>query len=156
MANLDVCPEASKVFTKLSQYPPTVDDDDLETLEKFVATMYDKSGITAGVDDARLHMFARKQRFYKAIPPNQAALLQHTNRAAYEAGCIGASQHCTNQKHRVLLTGAGQRRVICGRSSIAERFQQLTKCRCKSECCVGRFKCYRFGLSCTALYSCSR
>ena len=29
------------IFSKLSQYPPTVDDKDMETLEKFVVTMYD-------------------------------------------------------------------------------------------------------------------
>jgi len=56
----DVCPEASDVFIKLSQYPATVDDDDLKTLEKFVVTMYDRSSTAAGVDDARLDLFARK------------------------------------------------------------------------------------------------
>ena len=50
--------------------------------------MYDKSSEAAGVDDARLDLFARKQRSYEAIPPTKAALLQHVKRAAYQAGCI--------------------------------------------------------------------
>ena len=40
-------------------------------------------------------MFARKQRPYEAIPPTRAALLQHTKRAAYQAGCIwGQATQC--------------------------------------------------------------
>ena len=54
----------SDVFSKLSQYPPAVDNDDLETSEKFVVTMYDRSSTAEGVDDARSGMFARKQRSY--------------------------------------------------------------------------------------------
>ena len=84
----DVCVEASDVFAKLSQYPPTVGDDDLKVLEKFVVTMYDRSSTVECVDDAILEMFARKQRPYEAIPLTRAALLQHAKRAAYQAGCI--------------------------------------------------------------------
>ena len=70
--------EASDVFKKLSQYPPTVTDEDLKVLEKFVITMYDRSSTTTCVNDACLDLFARKQRSYEAIPPTQSALLQHT------------------------------------------------------------------------------
>jgi len=78
----------SDVFAKLSQYPLTVDDEDLQILEKFVVIMYDRSSTAEGVDDARLDMFARKQRPHEAIPPTRGALLQHTKRAAYQAGCM--------------------------------------------------------------------
>ena len=70
----DVCDKASGVFSKLSQYPPVVDDDDLETLEKFVVMMYDRSSTAEGVDDARLGMFAWKQSLYEAIPPTRSVL----------------------------------------------------------------------------------
>lgn len=86
----DICPEASPIFAKLSQYPPILDDGDLEILEKFVVLMYDRSSTAANVDETRLDMFDRKQRLYEAIPPTKAALLQHTKRAAYQAGCIWA------------------------------------------------------------------
>ncbi|KAJ8340119.1 hypothetical protein SKAU_G00347520 [Synaphobranchus kaupii] len=84
----DICSEASPIFTKLSQYPPILNDGDLEILEKFVVLMYDRSSTAVSVDEARLDMFARKQRPYEAIPPTRAALLQHTKHAAYQAGCI--------------------------------------------------------------------
>lgn len=65
-----------------------MDDDDLETLEEFVVMMYDSSSSAIGVNDARLDMFTRRQKPHEAIPPTQAALLQHAKCAAYEAGCI--------------------------------------------------------------------
>ena len=78
----------SDVFAKLSQYPLAVDDEDLQILEKFVVIMYDRSSTAEGVDDARLDMFARKQRPYEAIPPTRGALLEHTKRAACQGDCI--------------------------------------------------------------------
>ena len=58
----DAYTEVSDVFAKLSQYPLTVDDEDLQILQKSVVIMYDSSSTAEGVDDARLDMFARKQR----------------------------------------------------------------------------------------------
>ena len=49
----DFCGEASGIFSKLSQYPPVGDDEDLKTLDKFVVMMYDISSTAEGVDDAR-------------------------------------------------------------------------------------------------------
>ena len=109
--------EVSDVFAKLSQYPLTVDDEDLQILEKFVVIMYDSSSTAEGVDDARLDMFARKHRPCEAIPPTRAALLQHTKRAAYQAGCIsGVNQQYIkiNQKHRILQSGVGEKKTVCG------------------------------------------
>lgn len=151
--------EASEVFTKLSHYPPRIDDSDLKTLERFVVMMYDKSSEAAGVDDARLDLFARKQRSYEAIPPTKAALLQHVKRAAYQAACIW-SQATTCQPEPVSPSEWGWTKkddewqvLWTELSPIAESCQQLTKCGCKVEC-KGRCKCYQFGLTCTALCSC--
>ncbi|KAJ8402462.1 hypothetical protein AAFF_G00369510 [Aldrovandia affinis] len=155
----DVCDEASGVFSKLSQYPPVVDDEDLKTLEKFVVMMYDRSSTAEGVDNARLDMFARKQRPYEAIPPTRSALKQHVKRAAYQAGCIW-SQSTVRQPETQTPANWGWTKkgdlwqiVWTELSPIAESCQQLTKCGCKSECC-SRCKCYCFGLTCTALCSC--
>ena len=129
------------------------DDDDLETPEKFVVTMYDRSSTAAGVDDAILNMFARKQRPYEAIPPT---------RAAYEAGCIWSRstlrQPETQSPADWVWTKKGDMWQVFWTTlpPIAESCQQLTKCGCKSECRVGRCKCYRFGLTCTTLRSCRR
>ena len=73
----DVCPEASEVFCKLSCYPTAVENSDTKLLGKFIVMMYDRSSSAEAVDDARLELFARKQRSYEAIPPTRAALVQH-------------------------------------------------------------------------------
>ena len=71
------------MFSKLSQYPPVLDDEHLETLEKFMVMMWDRSSTAEGVDDERLDLFARKQRPFEAIPPTRAALKQPVKRAVY-------------------------------------------------------------------------
>jgi len=66
--------------------------------------------IGAGIDDARLDMFARKQIPYKTVPPTLAALIQHAKHAAYQAGCKWAREQCARSKPKVLLTGDGKER----------------------------------------------
>ena len=54
-------------------------------------SMYMKDGVVCpatDVNNARLDMFARKQRPYQAIPPTRSALLQHVKLASYQAGCV--------------------------------------------------------------------
>ena len=47
-------PEVGPVFSKLRQYPPSIEDADLNIL--IVVTMYDKHSNTNKVDEARLHL----------------------------------------------------------------------------------------------------
>ena len=81
MCNDDV----SKIFKKLSKYPPIVEDEDIEIVEKFIVTLYDRSSNAVCVNDARLELFSRKQRSYQSIPPTRAAIVQHLKRATYQA-----------------------------------------------------------------------
>jgi hypothetical protein len=48
--------------------------------------MYDRASETNKVDEARLDLFARKQRQYNAVPPSSAALVQHVKRSVLQAG----------------------------------------------------------------------
>ena len=113
----DICPKASPVFSKLSQYPLTVEEGDLQILEKFVILMYDRSSTAATVDEARFDMLARKQRLHEAIPATKAALLQHTKRAAYQAGCVWGQATQCQPVPESLLTGDGRSQVKHGRFS---------------------------------------
>ena len=60
--------------------------------------MYDRSSAATGVDEAKLHMFTRKQRPYDSIPPSQADLREHAKlkRAAYQVGVIWGQATCAN------------------------------------------------------------
>ena len=70
----------------------------MKTLDRFVVFVYDRSSAATGVDEARLHMFARKQRPYDSIPPTQADLREHAklNLAAYQVGVIWGQASCAN------------------------------------------------------------
>lgn len=155
----DIFPEATAVFSKLSHLPPTIEEDEMRILERFVILMYDRSSTVDSVDDARLDLFARKLRPYEAIPPTRAALIQHTKRAAYQAGWVWA-QACLSQPKVESPADWGWEKIgdewkvfWTTKTPIAKNCEQLTKCGCQSVCC-GRCKCYRLGLTCTALCSC--
>ena len=67
-----------------------VEDEDIEIVEKFIVTLYDRSSNAVCVNDARLELFSRKQRSYQSIPPTRAALVQC---ATYHASCIYGVKH---------------------------------------------------------------
>ncbi len=112
-----------------------------------------KSSTATGVNNARLDMFARKQRPYQAIPPTRSALLQHVKSAAYQAGCIWSqsTQRLTETQSPAdwgwAKNGDPWNVVWTMLPPIVESCQQVTKCGIKSEC-HGRLSFfYRIGLS---------
>ena len=147
-------------FTRLSQPAEAVTDDDLQKLEQFVIIMYDKSSAATSVNDARLDLFARKQRQYESIPPTRAALVQQAKRAAYQAGWIWiqatAKQPDTTTPLNLGWTRHGETWQVCWTTlpPIASCCQELTKCSCKLTC-SSRCKCQTFGFCCTALCGCA-
>ena len=93
----DVFDVVTETFSNLSQFPTEVTYTDLKTLERFVFLMYDRSSAVTGMDEARLYMFARKQRPYVSIPPTQAALRDH---AKLNAGVICGSGYLCRSRYR--------------------------------------------------------
>ena len=77
---------ATEVFTRLSGPVSSFTDDELSIFEEFVVIMYDRESETNKFDEARLDLFARKQRQYNAVPPSSAALVQHVKRSVLQAG----------------------------------------------------------------------
>ena len=155
----NVFDDVSETFTNLSQHPTLIRDLDLQRLERFVVLMYERSSAATGVDEARLHIFARKQRPYNSIPATQAALREHAKRAAYQAGIIWGqatiSNPDTSSPAEWGWTQKGETWQICWTtlSPIAASCRQLTKCSC-SKGCKGRCKCFQSELPCTSLCSC--
>jgi hypothetical protein len=155
----NICDDVSETFTKLSQQPTEVTELDLQQLEKFVVMVYDRSSAVTSVDEARLDLFARKQRPYNSIPPTQAALREHTKHAAYQAGIVwGQTTISLPEIDSPVNWGwtktDGKWRIVWSTlPPVADSCQELTKCACKKGC-QGRCKCYKSGLPCTALCSC--
>jgi hypothetical protein len=70
---------------------PHVIDEWMQILERFVVLLYDRTSIEEGVKRARKQLFSKKNTAIDGLPPTQAALIQHTKRAIYQAG------HCWAQ-----------------------------------------------------------
>ena len=76
------------MFRKLGNLPETISDDDIQILEQFVFILYDRSSAVKNVNEARLDLFAHRQKSYEMIPPTESALIEHTKRAVYQAGHV--------------------------------------------------------------------
>ena len=106
-------------------------------------------------------LFSRKCLSMANIPPTQAALLQHTNQAVYQASrwskslepiqCIPSPEEYRWTKDDdswtplwTLLPEAAQ---VC---------RELLRCGCKAEpLCSGKWRCHDAGLLCTSPGQCS-
>jgi len=152
--------EVTPAFSALASKPESIEEW-LEPLERFVVLLYDRTSSQGCVNQARRQLFTQKGRAIDGIPPTQAALIQHTKRAAYQAGyCWGQmfiaapelpspSEWGWNRKNKdsvwkitwTLLPEATQ---AC---------RELVRCGCKTDC-RGQCKCLKAALQCTALCHC--
>ena len=140
--------------------PINIAKEDYTALEQFVVVMYDRSSTATGVDEARLDLFARKQKPYNAIPPTGDALKKHIMRAAYQAGYVwGQSttrnpEPCSPGDWGWMKDGDTWIVNWMALAPIAENCQELTRCGCKKECNSQRCKCFRSALACTVMCNC--
>ena len=88
------------VLAELSSIPESISEGNMLLIERFVALLYCRTSTAMTVNEARQELFSKKSRTFDNIPPTQAALFQHTKRAAYQAGRVGKSIDCkaTNSK----------------------------------------------------------
>ena len=79
--------EVTPAFCALASTPSSVDGP-LEILERFAVLLYDRASTEEKVNAARKQLFSQKGRSMVCLPPTQAALVEHTKRAAYQAGYV--------------------------------------------------------------------
>ena len=112
------------------------------------------------VNEARKHLFSKKGRAMDALPPTEAVLIEHTKRAAYQAGHVWAQMFTTvpslpsPSEWGWLQTNDGGWEINW--SSLPEASQacrELLRCGCKKGC-RNRCKCVQSFLQCTALCQC--
>ena len=122
--------------------------------------MYDRSSSTNKVNEARLDLFAHKQRPYNGIPPSKAALVEHIKMSVLQAGQTWGQSLCKSQTLPSPSSwGLGKASGVwvphwTSLAPIAASCQELLKCMCRIRC-SGNCKCFRSGLPCTALCSCN-
>jgi len=149
-------PEATDAFHALCSTPPDVPETVIETLERFVVLMYDCTSELQDVDAARRYLFSKKSREIENIPPTAAAVLQHTKRAAFQAGHIWGQ--CLVPKPFVPSPDDWGWEKCDGEWGVvwptlpeaAKACYELLSCKCKKTC-KGNCKCYRVNLQCTSL-----
>jgi hypothetical protein len=151
----------TRAFCVLAATPDSIDDV-MGPLERFVALLYDRTSSQESVDETRKQLFTKKGRTIDHIPPTQAALIQHTKRAAYQAGhCWGQMMVATPE-----LPSPGDwgwKKNDTGRrwevywTTLPEATQAcrglLGYCSC-TKGCRGHCKCLKAVLKCTALCNC--
>ena len=82
-----VCDEVTVTICALGATPNrSIVDDSLDTLERFVVLLYDRTSSHDHVNDARKQLFTQKGRAIDALPTTREALRQHIRRTAYKAG----------------------------------------------------------------------
>ena len=81
--------EVPKTFIKLS-CSPTIKAvmDGMPVLEQFVVLMYDQTSNCLDVNSCRHDLFVKKGQVMEALLPTLTTLLQHSFRAAYQAGHV--------------------------------------------------------------------
>jgi len=80
--------DVTPAFWTLASTPSSVEGQ-LDVLERFVV-LYDRASSGEKVNEARKQLFSQKGRPMDGLPPTQAALVEHTKRAAYQAGHVWA------------------------------------------------------------------
>ena len=89
MGSLEDANEVTQAFCSLASSPSSAEDH-LDVLERFVIFPYDRTSTEEKVNNARKQIFSQKGRPMDGLAPTQAAPLEHTKRAAYQAGHVWA------------------------------------------------------------------
>ena len=58
----------------------------IQQVERFVVLLYDRTSTEEGMNRARKQLLSKKGRAIVGLAPTLAALIEHTKRAAYQAG----------------------------------------------------------------------
>ena len=82
-----VYPEVITAFEEFPLMQTETSDIAMETLERFVVLLYDRTSDIMNVNDSRKYLFTQKTRSLENLPPTQEVLKQHIKRARYQSIC---------------------------------------------------------------------
>lgn len=158
-------PQVTHAFTYMALHPYTeldIDNENFKLLERFTVILYDKNCELDNVNEARKELFCQKSKSMEKLPPTKDALLQHSKRAAYQAGVWCTSEH--SQQHTPNPEGWGWTQKLGSASWVplwnilpiaSKACTELVKCNCKSQRgCTGRCACKTARWNCTELCKC--
>ena len=137
-----------------------IDSPHFQLLEHFTVIVYDKTSDLQQVNEARQEMFCQKEKAMERLPPTQDALLQHTKRAAYQAGIWCTSEQIEQHVPSPECWGWTLAENIwipvwTTLPIAAEVCSELIKCGCKGQNgCGSRCACKKVGWNRSELCSC--
>ena len=179
-------PEVTEAFLSVMNQPfqfLKVDSTAMKLLERFTCILYDKTTPLVSVNELRQELFCKRKddgehtsysgnqyflnlsiiyNFYLHLHYIlQSSLLQHSNRAVYQASIWARSPQ--EIQNIPLPEGFGWKNIEGSwkpvwtlLSEVARASRELIKCGCRAKpLCSRRCKCQVAGLSCTALCQCS-
>ena len=155
--------DITQAFTYMALHPYAelkVDSEHFQLLEHFTIIVYDKTSDLQHVNEARQEMFCQKEKSMERLPPTQDALMQHTKRAAYQAGIWCTSdqieQHVPSPEYWGWTLAEDTWIPVWTKLPIAAQVcSELIKCGCKSKNgCGSRCACKKAGWNCCELCSC--
>lgn len=133
-----VCPQVIDSFAQLNIYTMTVKDHDLKILEKFVATMYEKSSTTVGVDDTWLHNYVclKTEALWSHSPNSPSACQVASLSGRLHLKSVDSDPARISESADWGWTKEGDlwQKFWTILLYIAQSCQQLTDCGCKTEC----------------------
>ena len=153
-----VYPEAIKAFEEFPLMQAETSDMAMETLERFVVLLYDRTSDIMNVNDSRKHLFTQKTRSLENLPPTQEVLKQHIKRARYQSICwkkaLTAMQELPDPANWGWKKNTtGWEPLWTTISEASQACHELIHCGCKKGC-TRQCKCVKAALKCTALCFC--
>lgn len=154
-------PNLSPVFARLSKAPNQFSSEDMDAIKRYVVLLYQRTSTLSEVNKARKRMFASEHCRIENIPPTKHALIQHMNRAVYQAGhvwgqtLIGNSTLPSPHLWGWMRMDEDFAWTPCWTTQpeAVKACQELLGCGCKKRC-LKRCKCFKANLKWTQLCVC--
>ena len=142
--------------------PLTVESNAFKCVETLTVCIYDKNLQSCqSVNEARATMASQRTLDFEKIPPTQAALLQHANRALYQAHIwvhsLNRIQNLPSPSGFGWIMSNGKWDILWTKESVTcKDMAVLVKCNCKTVggCGGGNCKCHKYNLPCTDMCTC--
>jgi hypothetical protein len=151
---------ATDALVTILAAPQSIGDASMSVIERYVVLLYDRTSNEDDVNSARKHLFTQKNRAIDAIPPSQAALLQHTRRAVYQGAHIWGQAlvpspvvPCPSEWGWTRMPDSTWLPLWSTLPEAEKTCLELIRCTCKEEC-YGNCKCVKAVLRCTDLCKC--
>ena len=154
--------DVTETFRYLASHPfeyLSTDSAHFQKIERFTVILYDKTSPLSSVNEARKDLFCHKSRSIDRIPPTQNVLLQHSQRAVYQAGIWTTSTQVQQmipspQEFAWAKTSSTQtwQPVWMTIPEVSVACSELIKCSCKGDCT--NCKCGKANLACSPLCNC--